>query len=146
MTSDNSMTTYRMAVVEARAHRVVKMQVSSLLKKYNLTMMQWSIIGLVAEYGNQGVRISDLAAQLDTSLAFVTTTVNVLESKGALVRESHQHDSRSKLVKLTKEYRKQIARIEADTHDQLSTWFEQTVGKSERRAYMGVLQQIAQSA
>lgn len=139
-------TTYKAAIMQSRAHRALKTHISYFLRDYGLTMMQWSIIGLVAEAGKGGIRISDLAKQLDTSLAFITTSINVLEAKGMVARGVHDQDSRAKLVRLTESFAPKVGTIEKDLADKLSEWLYATIDKKDIRTYMTVLDQIAKSA
>lgn len=143
-TSD--LTTYQAVVLQSRAHRAIKTQLTQLLKDYGVTMMQWSILGLVADAGENGMRISDLAHALDTSLAFITTSVNVLEAKGFVVRAGHSHDNRAKLVRLSEAFAPKVAEIEQDIAAKQQSSLYDGVDTKDLAAYMRVLRQFAKAA
>lgn len=146
MSQSPSTTSYQAAVIQSRANRVIKETLSQALREHGVTMMQWSVIGLVADAGKAGVRISDLAKTLNTSLAFVTTSINVLESKGIVYRESHAADNRAKLVRLSGAYVPKVKAIESALakHQQAVLYSE--LDKQELATYFKVLKQIANHA
>lgn len=137
--------TYRVAVTQSRANRAFKTKMAQLLKQHNITMMQWTIIGLVHDAGKDGLRISDLAKQLDTSMAFVTTTVNMLEAKGAVQKSSHERDSRAKLVRISQDFAAQVSEIEATINADIEKWLTQKAGAKDLATYFAVLNLIAEA-
>lgn len=146
MKNITNLTTYQTVALQSRAHRAIKAQLSQFLKPYNLTMMQWSILGLVADAGDAGIRISDLAKELDTSLAFVTTSVNVLEAKGFVARSEHAHDSRAKLVRLSSEFAPKVAQIETDIATKQQAELYKGIEEADVNAYFRVLRNITKTA
>lgn len=138
-------TTYQTTVTQARAHRALKTHVSYFLREHELTMMQWSIIGLVYQAGDSGVRVSDLAKLLDTSLAFITTTVNVLQAKEMLERSTHEQDNRAKIVRLTKLFRPRVSVIEQELHQKLFDWLQSVTGQRDLATYFKVLGNLAKA-
>jgi DNA-binding MarR family transcriptional regulator len=137
--------TYRMAVTQSRANRAFKLKMAQLLRQHNLTMMQWTIIGLVHDGGKAGLRISDLAQELDTSMAFVTTTVNMLEAKGMVQKSSHERDSRAKLVRIADSFKSKVTAVEKDLHSHIEKWLGEKVSAKDLATYMQVLSVIAES-
>lgn len=140
-TSD--LTTYQAVVLQSRAHRAIKTLLTELLKDHGVTMMQWSILGLVADAGDNGMRISDLAHALDTSLAFVTTSVNVLEAKGFVARTGHTQDNRAKLVRLSPAFAPKVNAIEADLDARQQSQLYKGIDAKDIAAYFRVLRQFA---
>lgn len=137
--------TYRAAVTQSRANRAFKSKMSDLLKSHNITMMQWTIVGLVSDSGKDGLRISDLANELDTSMAFITTTVNMLEAKGMVQKSSHERDSRAKLVRLVATFKPKVAEIEKDLHSHIQKWLAKKVNAKDLATYFATLNIIAQA-
>ncbi|HSE61583.1 MAG TPA: MarR family transcriptional regulator [Candidatus Saccharimonadales bacterium] len=138
-----NLSTYQAVVLQSRAQRAIKSSLAAALRAYELTMMQWSIIGLIHEAGEKGVRISDLAQQLDTSLAFVTTTVNMLEAKNLVRRTGHMHDSRAKVVTLDEKFASQVWTVEqAIASEQRQTLYS-GLSDSDIETYFKVLRHIA---
>lgn len=141
--NNHELTTYQAVVLQSRAYRAIKTHLTHLLKTHDLTMMQWSIIGLIADANEDGVRISDLAHALDTSLAFITTSVNVLEAKGFVGRVGHSRDNRAKLVRLSDDFMPKVATIEADLKVKLHQKFYEGIRSKDIEAYLRVLHHFA---
>jgi DNA-binding MarR family transcriptional regulator len=135
--------TYQAIVLESRAHRVMKATLAAALREHGVTMMQWSIIGFIADAGTHGARISDIARHLDTSLAFVTTTVNVLQQKGLVMRTEHAHDSRAKIVRLSPDFAKKTPAIEASLKKELNNEVFGGIASDALDGYFSVVQHIA---
>jgi DNA-binding MarR family transcriptional regulator len=136
-------TTYHNTLTQARAHRALKTKLSYFLRPHNLTMMQWAIVGSLHKAGETGMRVSDLAAQLDTSLAFVTTTLNVLEAKNIVQRDHHAQDNRAKVVRLTEEFKPKVVVIEKEVAAKLRDWLIPAVGHDDLETYINVIHKIA---
>lgn len=144
--NNSDLTTYQAVVLQSRAHRAIKTHLTDMLKDHGVTMMQWSILGLVADAGEQGIRISDLAHALDTSLAFITTSVNVLEAKGFVVRAGHTQDNRAKLVRLSEAFAPKIAAIETDLNAKQQDFLYGGIDTKDVAAYFRVLRRFAKTA
>jgi DNA-binding MarR family transcriptional regulator len=141
-----SLPTYQAVVLQSRAHRAIKESLTRLLRDHGITMMQWSIIGLISDAGKNGMRISDLAHKLDTSLAFITTSVNVLEAKGLVHRVGHAKDNRSKLVHLNPDFAPRVATIEAELSKKQMADIYQSISPSDLATYFNVLGALAKKA
>lgn len=140
------LTTYQAVVLQSRAHRAIKTNLTGLLREHGITMMQWSILGLVADASDAGVRISDLAHSLDTSLAFITTSVNVLEAKGFVRRDGHSQDNRAKLVRLSPAFAAKVEVIEADLSVKQQDQLYNGISDKDLATYFRVLSQFANAA
>ncbi|MGD8374347.1 MAG: MarR family transcriptional regulator [Candidatus Woesebacteria bacterium] len=141
----SELTTYQALVNQSRANRTVKAQFEQTLREHNLTVMQWSVLGFIKDAGKQGIRISDLAQKIDTSLAFITNSVNALQAKGIVCRAEHESDNRAKLVSVAPAYRKKLESIEKQLHQRMDSWLESCLG-SGVKAYLETLEKIAQSS
>ncbi|HVI69570.1 MAG TPA: MarR family transcriptional regulator [Magnetospirillaceae bacterium] len=138
-------TTYQTTLTQARAHRALKTKLSYFLRPHNLTMMQWAIVGSLYGAGETGMRVSDLAHRLDTSLAFVTTTLNVLEAKAIVSRSSHAQDNRAKIVRLTETFRPSVDSIEKEVSEKLQGWLVPSIGSENLEIYVNVIDKIARA-
>lgn len=131
--------TYHVGVVESAAHRALRKHKDSLLREYGLTGMQWYIIGTVADAGHAGLRITDLAKQLDTTLAFLTNTVNLLVSKGILERQENREDSRSNFVVIKEAYLKTCDEIEHSLRKKLKESIYSRITPQQLETYIDVI-------
>jgi len=137
-------TTYEALVLQSRAGRILKTIMQPILRNYDLTMMQWSVIGHIHTAGKKGIRISDLADQIDTSLAFITNSVNALEAKDLVYRVGHESDNRAKMVCINPEFRRKISKIEKELRERLSETLGAQIKLEHISIYLEVLRQIAE--
>lgn len=137
------LTTYQALVYQSRANRQVKAQFEKILREYNLTMMQWSVLGFIKDAGKKGIRISDLAIRIDTSLAFITNSVNALEKKGIVQRAGHETDNRAKLVSVSPTHRKKLATIEDRLRHDVGAWVRKRLTEGEIETHIKALQDLA---
>ncbi len=138
-----SVTTYQSGVAQASAYRVVKLHTATFLKDYNLTCMQWFTIGTILDAGTDGIRISDLAKKLDTTLAYMTNTINLLESRDIILKRAHQYDARTKLVSVNPKYKKTCSKIEEALRKHLREILYQNITHDELATYVNVLNKLS---
>lgn len=140
----SQITTYQSGVAQAAAHRLINRVVTDYLLSYSLTPMQWFVIGHVYDCGKSGCRLSDLARALDTTLPYITNTVNLLESKGAVRKVAHAGDSRIKLVSVTPGYRQAVREIEKGLRERMreKLYGEDRISRTELQDYIHVLYKI----
>ena len=146
--SDNSrLCSYRSGVAQASASRIINREISDYLAKFDLTAMQWFIIGTVHDAGPSGIRLTDLADQIHTSFPYITNVVLLLESRGIAQKTNHETDNRVKFVSITPSYRARIDEIENGLSDYLQNNFFAKSGISldELRNYTAFLAKITQS-
>ncbi len=130
--------TYHVGAMQAAAHRALKKHTDALLKDYGITGMQWHIIGAVWDSEPYGANISGLAELLDTTMAFITTNVNLLESKGILIRSSNVQDGRSHIIRVAAAFLPQCEKIEAALRVMLRRSIYSKVTPEELHTYVKV--------
>lgn len=143
----SQITTYDSGVMQATAHRILTRIMTEYLSQYGLTSTQWFVVGYVYEAGERGVRLNDLMSTLDTTMPFITTTVNLLESKGFLYKVSDTTDSRVKIARLNPSHAATVEKIEAGLREELRVklYRQDSVTRDELSAYISVLYKIAQT-
>lgn len=145
MTEISELSTYQAGVYQAKAYRVFKNMKNSALKKYSLTMMQWLVLGYIYDAGVEGVRITTLASELDTTQAFITTTVNFLEAKDFVTRLVDAADSRAKKVIMNESHRQLVEEIEQDLRNHLRKELYSKISREELVAYMNVVEKFSRT-
>jgi DNA-binding MarR family transcriptional regulator len=133
------LTTYQVGATESAAHRALRKHKDACLQEYGITGMQWYIIGTVLDAGRKGIRITDLADQLGTTMAFMTNTVNLLESKTILARSESGEDSRSRAIHITPKFKPQCKKIEAELRAKLRKSMYSKVTPEELAIYVKVM-------
>lgn len=79
--------------------RELNKKVAEVLRPQNLTSMQWVIVNLIAR--NPGCKVTQIAKEIDSSIAFVTVALNMLEGKGYIDKKGSEADARAKTVHYT---------------------------------------------
>lgn len=143
----SQISTYESGVMQSTAHRILGRINSDFLSNYGLTPTQWFIIGFAYDAGPDGVRLGELKDMLDTTMPFITTSVNHLESKGILQKLSHTDDSRVKIAKLNPQYKTTVKEIETGLREELRTQLYErgNIDRDELSAYIRVLSKITQA-
>ena len=139
----SQITTYQLGVVQSVSFRLLKKHINHCLAERGLTTMQWFIVGMLYDAGQQGMRITDLAQHVDTTLGYLTNTINLLESKGMVIRTGDARDSRAKLVSINPSYRPICEEIEAELHRKLQATLYVRITPEDLRTYIKVLYQFA---
>ncbi len=143
----SQITTYQSGVMQSTAHRILTRIKTEYLSQYGLTSMQWFIIGYAYDAGSAGIRLNDLMKILDTTMPFITTTVNHLEAKGILQKVSDTSDSRVKIARLSPDYYATVEEIETGLREELRTrlYREDHITRDELQMYIAVLAKINQA-
>ncbi len=135
--------TYHAGIVQSKAYRVLRHMMAELLKKHNLTMMQWSMLGLVYEAGSKGIRITDLAEAIDSTKAFITSSVRVLELRGYVTRTTDNVDTRSRIIRIKSESVAVVEKVEQELRAEMRSRIYADISPAELSAYVLVLNKIA---
>jgi DNA-binding MarR family transcriptional regulator len=135
--------TYQAGVAQSTVHRLLQKHTNDCLRPYGLSTMQWFVIGTIYDTGTDGISLTDLARKVDTTLSFLTTAINHLESRGILVRTESASDSRAKLVSVSPEFERIIPTIEEDLRNKMRKSFYAKVSPEDLRIYLKVLYQFA---
>jgi len=137
----SQITTYESGVVQSAAHRLMTRVKTTFLSQYDLTAMQWFVIGFAYDAGDVGIPLNDLRQKLDTTMPFVTNIVNLLESKGILHKISDTKDSRIKIARLNPSYYGTVEEIETGLRDALrdELYGKDSISREELSTYISVL-------
>lgn len=103
--------TYEQLLDRSLQRREEDKPVQDLLDNYDLTIAQWTALGLI--YSGE-TRVTDIARRFRAALAFVTNTVNALERKGWVQRKGHPIDTRAKVIVLNKRNRVRFEQVERE--------------------------------
>jgi DNA-binding MarR family transcriptional regulator len=111
----------RAAGIDAARLRVAVLRLSRRLRKHDLAGLTPSQLSTLSSVGKGGpVRLGDLAAAERIAPSTLTRLVNVLESRGYLLREPAPDDARAYLVTLTDAGREVLERIREEATSMLT--------------------------
>ncbi|HEX8182415.1 MAG TPA: MarR family transcriptional regulator [Candidatus Saccharimonadales bacterium] len=139
----SNITTYQSGVAQSSAYRNLHKLFSKFLKDYDLTCMQWFVLGTIYDSGPGGIQLSKLATKLQTGLPFITNIINLLESKSMVVRRESETDSRAKFVSIAPDYRKECQQIEIDLRTKLRSSIYADITPDDLIIYIKVLYQLS---
>jgi DNA-binding MarR family transcriptional regulator len=142
----SQITTYQSGVLQSSAHRQSMRVKTEYLSRYNLTAMQWFVIGHVYDADEIGLRLNDLMKILDTTMPFITTLVNGLESRKIIQKSADASDSRVKVATLSPSYRHTVEEIEAGLREELrdELYVRDKITRQELETYLKVLSKMTQ--
>lgn len=135
--------TYQAGVIQSTAFRVMNKVTATLLKDYNLSTMQWFIVGTVYDAGERGISITDLSRKLDTGISFLTNSINVLELKKMVVRREHSTDNRVRLVHIHPSFKSKCVQIETELRQKMRETLYDHITRDELNTYIKVLHRLA---
>lgn len=98
--NNNSDVTYNQIVEKSNDFIQYRIKLAAILKPYRLSVMQWAVLGCIYDSQEDGITVSALAARLNTSLAFITTITNLLESRGYISKCGSVKDSRKRVMRV----------------------------------------------
>ncbi len=94
-----------------QAHAAIHRAVLRELREVGLSAAQLSILRVVAEAGEGGVKLNDISHRLSVTSANVTGLIDRLEEAGHLLRRAHPEDRRVTLAVLTPTGRELFERV-----------------------------------
>jgi DNA-binding MarR family transcriptional regulator len=137
--------TWQTGILQVSVQRDIKKLSDSFLKQYDLTTMHWFVLGAVLDAGDAGIRLTDLAVRVGTTLGYLTNAVNNLELKHMMVRVDHASDSRTKLLMIAPEFISQCKVIENGLRELLRDEFYKKISREELQQYISVLEKLSTS-
>jgi DNA-binding MarR family transcriptional regulator len=92
------------------------------LKKHNLTLTEWLLIGSVIDSGKAGLRVSELADNLGVEMPVITNLANRAVDSGWVTRTTDSMDKRSKRIVATKTGNEKAMIIENELNSETAGW------------------------
>ncbi len=114
--------TYHACILQARAYRTLRLFMSAELQEYDLTMMEWVLLGLTSSKDSEGHSTTELAEILDVGLPLITNMVDRVEKMGLVARKRDAHDKRSKRIFATSRGRVLADHIELKIREDMKEW------------------------
>lgn len=136
------LSTYQAGVLQATVNRSLQKYSDLSLQPFGITKTQWMVVGTVLDAGPDGIRLSDVAAQLDTTLSYLTNVTNLLESKNILTRTASS-DNRAKLVRVHPDFLPLCEVIEFRLRSDLRSLIYSQISQEDFKTYIRVLHKLA---
>ena len=133
---------YQALLLHSRADRVLRTVVSRQLDKFNITMMEWLLMGTVKNGAKEGVSMSEVASSLDVTLPQVTALTANLTKLKYLKQKVSRLDRRSRRLVITSVGKKQLAVIEESLEKAITDWVSD-IPKNQWKSYLEMVETLA---
>ncbi len=100
-TINENISMFEALMIHSRADRTLRLIVSRALEKYDVTMMEWLLLGAVCEAGKEGASMSTVAHRLDVTLPQVTALATGLTKSKLVKQKISTQDRRSRKLTCT---------------------------------------------
>ena len=84
-------------------HKKIELQSELISSRYGVSARQFDVLDILFNYPDKMSTPAQLADEVHLTRSTMTGTLDGLEKKGFILRESHPNDRRSMLIKLTEE-------------------------------------------
>lgn len=123
--NDRSLTMYEACLLHSRADRALRVVVSRHLEQFNVTMMEWLLLGVVSNGPKEGMTMSSVASTLDVTLPQVTALTATLTKVKLLKQKISRQDRRSRRLHATPAGKRLLHDIEQALTNAMSGWFSE---------------------
>ena len=106
-----SFATYNIGLIQTKAHRVMKSRTDDLLKEFEISSVEWALLGLLHD-NSKGLKFIDTAEMLGVEAPFITILVEKLSEKKLLTQITSKTDRRAKTLLITEHGNKLVPLIE----------------------------------
>lgn len=134
--------TYQACILQSRAYRNLREFMVVQLKPYDLTMMEWVLLGIVNESMPDGISPTQLSEQIDVGLPMVTDMVDRVVALGLVEKCMAPDDRRRRVVAATDKGVDASARIELGIRTSMREWLSDI----ERQQLIGYVSTMARLA
>lgn len=132
------MTIYELCLLHSRADRTLRTIVAEKLEPFELTMMQWLLLGVVGKAPKDGLSMSDIAARMGITMPQVTALLTDLTKRRLTKLKTQRRDRRSRHALLTSRGEEALKKAETAIESGVGELFS----SDRRQAYAGMLEHI----
>jgi MarR family transcriptional regulator, transcriptional regulator for hemolysin len=136
-----SLPTYQIGVLVARTHRVLKAHTDAVLAPYNLTSVDWAIIGLLHDDSSTGMKLSTLSEELGVEAPFITVRIKRLQDRNLVTVTSGTTDKRERLATITRSGSELVTTIEPVLRKESRAWLK-GVGPLDVKGFITVMKTV----
>ena len=101
----------KFGLIQSKFHRISKYQMTEALKPFNLSTVEWIILGFLNHIGKY-VQFSDVADEIGVKDSFITVIAAKLEGQKYITISQNEIDKRKKSMRIAKEGKKILSLTE----------------------------------
>ncbi len=132
---------YSVMLAKMRAFRATKDVIAKSLHNFDITIMQWLLLGYV-EKNHNGTTAGAIADELNITMPLVTRFTTVLLRKDLIKITPLPKDKRTKIITITSKGRKLLQSSDPIVKQALKVWLA-PISQEEVRTYIAVMLQVA---
>lgn len=136
-----TLSTYQIGVLVARTHRVLKAHTDVVLAPYDLTSVDWAIIGLLHDDKTASMKLSVLSEELGVEAPFITVRIKRLQARNLVTIKTGTTDKRERLATITPEGSGLVSTIEPILRKESRTWLK-GVGPLDVKGFITVMKTV----
>ncbi len=136
--------TYRAGLLQARVYRAFKGYTQDKLSTYNISTIEWALLGLLAD-NQDGMRHGVLAEALGVESPFITVLVARLKKLKLIDVKADEKDSRAKIFYLTSKGADFVPKVETFLRDEMRPLVT-GIPKEDLVTYLSVLEKINENS
>lgn len=122
MEGDRSISMYEVCLLHSKADRALRVVVSKDLEQFDITMMEWLLMGVVSNGPKEGMTMSAVASTLDVTLPQVTALTASLTKAKLLKQKVSPRDRRSRKLVCTPAGRRLLEDVEVAIDRAMREW------------------------
>lgn len=122
MEDDSSMSMYEACLLHSRADRALRVVVSRQLEAFDVTMMEWLLIGVVCVGPKEGMTMTAVASALDVTLPQVTALTASLTKSKLIKQKVSRQDRRSRRLACLPAGKRLLEQTEAAIGKAMKGW------------------------
>ncbi len=139
---DLSTSMYEACLMHSRADRAMRMMVSRQLERFDVTMMEWLLMGVVDSGPPEGLTMTSVALTLDVTLPQVTALAASLVKAKLLKQKVSRQDRRSRRLISTPACARLLEEIEETIRTTMKAWTAD-VPQENLAVYFETIKQLA---
>lgn len=133
---------YEACLLHSRADRALRVVVSRQLEQFNVTMMEWLLLGVVTTGPKEGLTMSLVASSLDVTLPQVTALTASL-TRGKLIKQKvSRQDRRSRRLLSTPAGKRLLDDIEQAINGAMHEWLSE-IPREQLKQYFETVKLLA---
>ncbi|CAN5663281.1 hypothetical protein BH23PAT2_BH23PAT2_06300 [soil metagenome] len=133
---------YEACLLHSRADRNLRSLVADQLEPFDVTMMEWLVLGVVRACTGIGMSMSAIAKELSITLPQLTPLVQELIKKAYITQQFDLNDQRTRYVSTTKKGLQVLEQIEQATEQAMRTWAS-SLPREDIRTYIRTVRFLA---
>lgn len=143
MLSDESSTSaIELLLLHSRADRALRSLLTSQFEQYNITMMEWLLLGVLSKSSRDGMSMSAIASELAVTLPQVTALMTSVVKKKLVRLRTLKQDRRSRHAALSAKGEDILGQVEEAVTNVMRNWPEE-ISSEQLAAYLETVKAMA---